>query len=335
MSAGSARSTGSAWLPVPLSPAIRSFASDVLVALLFVAGAAVARICIEQVVGGVAPFVLTFPAVMMATLWRGGRAGTMAAIGCQVLTIRFVFPNWIAAHGGITTELANVALSTASLGGIIWATASYRGTAAFLRSRCEHQIRTLSLLITEMDHRTKNNFQIAAGLLAHQSLSSHEPGLAQELNRAAGRLETIASVYQDIAMEGETRERVNLAEHVGRIVDLLRTGATPDHIALTFKGDDAVVTVEAAIILGLIANEWVTNALKHAFHGGSGRIQVRVVERWGRTELIVEDDGNGQAATRGAGRGSDMMTSLADIIGAKIAITHEGGTRCALSYQAW
>ncbi|MBJ6123455.1 hypothetical protein [Sphingomonas mollis] len=147
-----------------LRSAPRQFAGDWLIAGLATLGAVIARLAVEHVVGGVAPFVLTFPAVMIATLVSGGRAGAIAAVSLQLLTIRYVFPNWISPRGGVSIDLANVILSTLALAGTIWATASYRRTAAVLRSRCEQQVHTLSLLNAEMDHRTKNNYQIAAGL---------------------------------------------------------------------------------------------------------------------------------------------------------------------------
>lgn len=311
-------------------------AFDALIAGISVAGAALARIGIEQVVGGVAPFVLTFPAVMIATLVAGGRAGTIAALGCQLLAIRYVFPHWVSIHGGLTTDLANIILSTLALGATVWATASYRRTSAMLRSQCEHQVHTMSLLIAEMDHRTKNNFQIAAGLLAHQSTSTFDPELARELDKASDRLATIASVYQDLTSAGDARQHVDLADHLNRIVELLRIGATPEHVALICRTDPASVPMETAIITGLIVNEWVTNALKHAFGGGPGRIVVSARQQGGCIEIMVEDDGSRREAPGTTGRGSDLMASLADVIAARIEIDRErqDGTRCMLTFRA-
>lgn len=291
-----------------------------------------ARIGVEQIVGGVAPFVLTFPAVMIATLGAGGRAGVIAAVSCQSLTIRYVFPNWVSPHGGISTDLANVVLSTLALAGTVWATESYRRMVSILRSRCEHQVHTLSLLNAEMDHRTKNNFQIAAGLLAHQSLSSLEPGLARELDKAASRLEAIASVYQDLSAQMTTGRRIDLAVHLNRIVSLLRSGAVPDHIAVRYRADHVQVSNEVAVVAGLIVNEWVTNALKHAFDGGPGSISVEVVNSGRVVRIIVRDDGDGdRVAGSDQGRGSSLMLALAEAVQADVTVTYRGGTRCVLS----
>ncbi len=311
----------------------RPFAVEMLIAGLATAGTVVARLVVEHVVGGVAPFVLTFPAVMIATLVGGGRAGLITAVSCQLLTIQYVFPNWVSPHGGISTDLTNVVLSTLALAGTIWVTASHRRTAAALRGRCEQQVHTLSLLNAEMDHRTKNNYQIAAGLLAHQSLSSLDPVVARELDMAATRLETIASVYQDLPAQLDSTRSIDLADHLDRVVSLLRTGATPEYITIRYRADHIQVSSDVAVVAGLIVNEWVTNALQHAFEGGPGNISVDVADKVDNIRVTVADDGNAAGEVDG-GQGSKLMTSLAKAVHAKVAIVYQGGTRCALMIPA-
>jgi len=310
----------------------RGLAFDLLVAAGVTIGAVVARLAIEHVVGGVAPFVLSFPAVMIATLVGGGRAGTIAAVGCQLLTIRYVFPNWISPHGGVSTDLANVVLSTLALAGTIWATASYRRTAMILRRRCEQQVHTLSLLNAEMDHRTKNNYQIAVGLLAHQSMASLDPAVARELDMAASRLETIASVYQDLPEQLDHSGSIDLADHLDRVVALLRSGAAPEHVTIRYRADHVRVSSDAAVVAGLIVNEWVTNALQHAFAGGPGTIAVDVAGKPDHVRVSVVDDGTGgDASADDPGRGGGLMTSLAKTVRGQVTIAHRGGTRCTLA----
>ena len=310
----------------------RTLAFDAAVAALCIGLAILARLGIEQVVGGVAPFVLTFPAVLVATLVAGGRAGAIAAAGCQLLAIRFVFPNWISSHGGITTDLANVVLSTLALGATVWTATSYRRTSTLLRSQCEQRVGTLSLLITEMDHRTKNNFQIAANLLAHQSMTSFDPEVARELDKAAERLAAIASVYQNLTVSTSLGKNIDLADHLGRIVDMLRAGATPDRVLVSYRAEHVSVALDRSLIIGLIVNEWVSNALKHAFADRAGYIAISIVRRDGLIELIVQDDGSDHGLPRVGGRGSDLITSLAEVIGGKVTVASRAnhGTRCSL-----
>jgi len=310
----------------------RKLGLDTVAALLVIASAAAARIGIEQLVGGVAPFVLTFPAVMVATLVRGGRAGTVATVGCQVLTIYFVFPNWVSTHGGITTDLANVVLSTIALSGTVWATASYRNATAQLQSQCERQVHTLALLNAEIEHRTKNNFQIAASLLAVQSLSANNPDLVHELGKAASRLESIASVYEGLSLNSSASQQIDLAHHIGRIIGFLREGATSEKVCLTYHGDTVACSVETAVIVGLIVNEWVTNALKHAFSGNGGSVSVDLARHEDRVDVVVLDDGHGAAPDERGGRGTALVSALAGVIEGTLVSNHECGTRKTLSF---
>jgi len=316
---------------VPAKP-MRDLGLDLATAFLVTASAVVARIGIEQLVGGVAPFVLTFPAVMIATLARGGRAGTIATVCCQVLAIRFVFPNWVSTHGDISTDLANLLLSTVALAGTVWATASYRHAAAQLRAQCNRQVHTLSLLIAEIEHRTKNNFQIAASLLAVQSLSASNPDLSNELEKAALRLESIASVYQDLSLDSSTSQQINLADHIERIIGFLRVGATPEKVGLTYHGDAVACSVETALIVGLIVNEWVTNALKHAFGGNDGCISIDVARHQDHVVVAVHDDGHGGVLEKRAGKGTALVRALADVIGGTMTVDCDRGTRNTLSF---
>lgn len=319
---------------VPLQTALHPFhrvALDALAAGLVSATAVIARIAIEQIVGGVAPFVLTFPAVMVATLLRGGRAGTIAAFSCQLLAIRYVFPHWVSPHGGISSDLANVVLSTVALAGTVWATAFYRQNALLGRSLCERRAGKLALLLAEMNHRTKNNFQVAANLLAYQSMGTLDRELAVELDRAAGRLETIAAVYEDLAIPDTSELKVDLAEHLDKIVRRLRAGATPDRILLELRATRVEVPAETAIIVGLIVNEWVANALKHAFDDRTGKISVEIKARQDHVYIIVQDDGGAGKLTRVTGQGSDLVASLADIINAELSVEQRNGRRCTLT----
>ena len=82
-----------------------------------------------------------------------------------------------------------------------------------------------------------------------------------------------------------------------------------DHSTMSMSQDqpDRDIVVEGAEIslptltgipLGLIVNELVTNAIKHAFPDGAGRVVLSVQQLADEIELIVSDDGVGMAENR-------------------------------------
>ncbi|MBJ6123456.1 ATP-binding protein [Sphingomonas mollis] len=84
-----------------------------------------------------------------------------------------------------------------------------------------------------------------------------------------------------------------------------------------------------AVVTGLIVNEWVTNALQHAFDGGPGQISIDVAMHSDRLRVTVVDDGG---ADKGpvSGQGGNLMMSLAKAMRAEVTITYQAGTRCTL-----
>ncbi len=91
---------------------------------------------------------------------------------------------------------------------------------------------------------------------------------------------------------------------------------------------EAIVRQELAIHVGLIVNELVTNAAKHAFPEGAGEICVRLAVSPDMLELEVRDDGKGIVdGDNGAeGLGARLVAMLARRIDAEMTISAEGGT---------
>jgi two-component sensor histidine kinase len=102
-------------------------------------------------------------------------------------------------------------------------------------------------------------------------------------------------------------------------------------IGLGLRAEPMMLPLQAATALGLITNELVTNAFKHAFPGDRpGRIDVELRRMAGAAELTVADDGVGHElaspATRG-GLGRVLVEQLARQLGGSVAVEGAGGTR--------
>ena len=93
--------------------------------------------------------------------------------------------------------------------------------------------------------------------------------------------------------------------------------------------------VDVSVPFGLMANEIITSALKHAFPGGrTGLLSVRLArtDRW--LDLTIADDGAGYAGSmqaEGSGLGMRLVRRLADQIGAEVSFAGNGaGTTCRI-----
>ena len=99
------------------------------------------------------------------------------------------------------------------------------------------------------------------------------------------------------------------------------------------------LTVDVAIPCGLIVNELVTNALKHAFPDGrAGEVRVSLSEsQEGTLDLVVEDDGVGMPAgldpRNTVSLGLDLVITFAEQLNAEVTITRENGTRFGFRFR--
>jgi two-component sensor histidine kinase len=314
----------------PRDPKNAGWLREAIAVLIAIGFAMAGRIVIDMFAPGVLPFALTFPAVIFASLLAGPRAGAIAIIICQAITWYFVFQP---SRAFTLTFVQGVSMifSTLSLGLTVWIVGAYRAAGVRLQQESQRRVDLLSLALREVDHRTKNNFQIAASLLFSQAAAQSDPTLAQELRDAAGRLMSIAGVYADLALSSTDLHTIMLHEYLRDLCARFGETMLPPTVSLDFKGEPVEMTAQTATTIGLIVNEWLTNAAKHAFPHGTGRLQV-VLRREGDTTLIeVGDDGVGGGPGGGTpGTGAALIGTLAKSIGATVTVTTDGGRRCQL-----
>lgn len=308
----------------------RRLLRDIVVALAAIGLVICVRLVIDRFVTGIVPFTLTFPVIIGAGLLAGARAGVLTIAGCQLLVWYFVIPPQRSFAIASTGQVVSLLLSSLAQLLTIWAVHAYRRAALRLREESQHRVEILSIALREIDHRTKNNFHVAASLLTSQAATAEDPHVADELRLAASRLMSIASTYKNLALSSATLSSVLLHDHLREICDQLREGMLPPTVTLAFRSDPVTVTAEVAVAIGLIVNEWITNAAKHAFPDAIGTIAVSVSNHADGIEVVVADDGAGHKLPDVKGRGTKLTTLLARSIGATSEIARREGTRCTL-----
>lgn len=160
------------------------------------------------------------------------------------------------------------------------------------------------LLIDEVHHRTGNNLALIVSFIQLSKRATASEETRQAMAQLEARVHSVAKVHQEL-------QRANLADRIA-LIPLLENVAKHAQdafsndeldISISVFGDAATVTGSAAIDLGLIVNELITNSYKHAFANRQmGRIDVSF-ERYEADDiksefgwmLSVEDNGNGLA----------------------------------------
>jgi two-component system, sensor histidine kinase PdtaS len=157
---------------------------------------------------------------------------------------------------------------------------------AELQEALEHQ----AMLTREMSHRVKNSLASVVGLLRVQSSSAQSEEVKDALKDAAYRIITIAQVH-DHLWRSTRMGFVDIADFAGELCSKLQETALGHKISCTFG--HLMISADKAIPLGLLINELVTNAAKHAYPGGSGAIHVEGKPRGTDMHVEVTDQGVG------------------------------------------
>lgn len=181
-------------------------------------------------------------------------------------------------------------------------------------------------LFLDLNHRVKNNLAIAASLLALQA-KAERPEVADALTKAVDRISSISELHTMLYQQA-AHDWIQLKPYLSGLVERLSSSLLDgDRVRIEIDCEPAEATAEEALSFGLIINELVTNAVKHAFPDAR-RGSVRVTARNGLSGLVlqVSDNGCGMAGSRAEGLGLRIVNTLAADLGAAVWTTGDSGT---------
>lgn len=193
-----------------------------------------------------------------------------------------------------------------------------------------------AVLAAEADHRIKNALQSVASYLRLQEAHTGDADARRALAAAGRHVRTIALIHDEIGRAGgaETVRLDHTMERLAALFDAL----TPEPVTLAVNLPPLILPRESAALVAIIANEFVTNAAKHALRPG-GSVTVRITSALppdGRLELTMTDDGPGFPPGKGSGGlGLRIVETAAAKLGASLAIGPgaDGGCRLILSFR--
>jgi two-component sensor histidine kinase len=191
------------------------------------------------------------------------------------------------------------------------------------------------LLLEELKHRAKNGFASIEALLAIEERREPDPGLRARLAAARGRTATMARLY-DLLHRSGAGGTVDAGRYLGEVCAAIRGGVLggPSPVRLVERLGALPMPVDRAVPLGLLVNELVTNAAKHAFPARGGTIEVELAALdGGGWRLVVADDGVGLPEERlrtASGVGLSLSFGLARQAGGELARRAGPGTRYEL-----
>ena len=187
-------------------------------------------------------------------------------------------------------------------------------------SELEMTLAVQSVLIREIDHRAKNNLQMVSAMLTLQAMSISDPEVRTSLQEMLDRVNALGLVHQRLYQLSQVSQ-FDLADFIREIVgDIVGASGRKD-IVVDLRLDQVLIAADAAASVGLIVNEALTNAVKHAFKDGrSGRLSVDLALADGRCAITITDDGLGVSAPRGGGTsfGTTLLETMAKQLHAQV-----------------
>ena len=164
------------------------------------------------------------------------------------------------------------------------------------QERAYSSLKEKDALLRELYHRTKNNMQVIIGMLYLQRQAVSDESVSSVFREVENKIAAMALVHQRL-YETKDLSRIDLKEYVGDLLSLLvRTyNKGIQSISTEVEGESILISIETAIPCGLLLNELISNAFKHAFRErqkGVIKIGILKLEK-GIIEIIVTDDGAG------------------------------------------
>ncbi|HWQ92741.1 MAG TPA: PAS domain S-box protein, partial [Clostridia bacterium] len=210
------------------------------------------------------------------------------------------------------------------------------------RRRVEEQIqaslREKEVLLKEIHHRVKNNLQVTSSLLKLQSGYIQDPRALEMFSESQNRIRSMALVHEKL-YQSRDLSRINFCEYVESLGALLfrSYGVDASLIQLRIEGREIYMNVETAVPCGLIANELLSNCLKHAFpQGRAGEVVVRIARQAGDMVVSVADNGiglpNGFQVERAETLGLQLVRTLTRQLDGTLEMRRGEGTEFAVRF---
>jgi two-component sensor histidine kinase/uncharacterized protein YbjQ (UPF0145 family) len=184
-----------------------------------------------------------------------------------------------------------------------------------------------TILLHEIHHRVKNNLQVIYGLMMMEArqFPKGEPG-RERMEAVARRVTSMGRLHEQLYKSGDLAQ-IDFAQHLRQLCDALLELRPHDAVAIRLETDTTICSLEMATPLGLIANELVINAVKHAFPARRpGTVTISLHDEDGNIVMQVADDGVGCAGKLPSGGvGTTLVSALVRQLGGTLSFEVEKG----------
>jgi two-component sensor histidine kinase len=198
-----------------------------------------------------------------------------------------------------------------------------------------NSLKEKEVLLKEIHHRVKNNLQLVMSLLNIQAQDSQQVSIEDFLEKGQLRIATMSLIHQHLYLS-DNFSSIDFQTYLQTLVENIKNTFNNCDIPIDIDTHGNTFDLDTAIPLGLIINEIVCNALKHAFPEDMvGRIQISIQKKdTDLFELLIGDNGVGTRETKKSNSiGLELVSLLVMQLQGKLKKINQLGTNYSIEFK--
>lgn len=196
------------------------------------------------------------------------------------------------------------------------------------------------VLLKEIHHRVKNNLAVVSGIMELQAFDEENNRLREKLHDSISRIQTMAAIHE-LLYQSDSFAHLNFEQTLKKLANnLLDTFHPRDNVTICYDIQPITLNINQALPMALIANEVITNALKHAFDDQKpGTVYVNIKEEKNHITMQIKDNGHGFSSDEGPAKqreslGMTLIETLTEQLkGESTYQSNQSGTTFVLKFH--
>jgi two-component sensor histidine kinase len=195
--------------------------------------------------------------------------------------------------------------------------------------------REKEILLGEVHHRVKNNFQLIIAFIRLQQRYADKLSIQEFINQLEIKMNSMSMVHEMLYKDLDL-EKIELGSYLNELGNYIIEAIESSTIDIEYevKGTAISLTLDQAVPLGLVVNEIITNSIKHVTNE-SLTITVEISDFIDCFQVKIYDNGQGLPLdfnpTSSHSFGVKVITLLMNQMSAKVEWSSSNGTICLLT----
>jgi len=184
-----------------------------------------------------------------------------------------------------------------------------------------------AILIQEQNHRVKNNLQIISSLLSLQSNQLEESKAKQAVDESQLRIEAMAVLHRQL-YDTQELDKIDMDVFINSLSDIIFESYGIEDIALDYQINVKPLQADKAVFLGLMINEFISNACKHAFaNHPAPAFHISLSETKNQIVMQIKDNGLRPINTKKKESfGMKLINMMVDQLDGKLSYEYNRGS---------